>query len=210
MDDPTPSTTASYDHIADAYAEQWKQPSPEIARLLERFTERLPQGARVADLGSGPGRDTRWLADRGVVAVAVDRSVSMLGIAAGRGVPVIRGDLRYPPFAPASLNGIWAIASLLHVPSDQTVGTLRRWRQVLRPRGVLGLSTSLGDDEGWEKVPYATTTPQPESLHRWFVHRRPEALLDALTEAGFQVQEHETRVSRRTWLQVIAQRADSL
>lgn len=177
-----------------------------MADFLLRFAKRLPPDAHVADLGSGPGRDTQWLQGWGVNAIAVDRSSEMLRIAASRGVPVAQADLRRPPFADGSLDGIWSIASLLHVPADETEPTLQRWHDILRPGGYLGLCTSLGDEEGWEKVPYAATGIRPEQLNRWFVHRPKAALLETITKVGFRLEEQEIRTSHRTWIQLIARR----
>ena len=87
------------------------------------------------------------------------------------GVPVAQGDIRMIPVRPASLDGIWSAASLLHVPRAEVPRTLDAWRSCLRAAGVLGLSTSLGDDEGWEVCPYdPLTQPSGAPLRRWFVH----------------------------------------
>ncbi|MGN9838354.1 class I SAM-dependent methyltransferase [Nonomuraea sp. H19] len=200
MDDPTSRTTASYDRIAPVYAERNDQPDAEFLAFRQRFADALPDGAKVADLGCGPGRDGAWFRARELEVVGVDRSIEMARLATARGVPAVLGDLRRPPLAPGSLTGLWSVAALLHVPTAETEPTLRAWSAALRPGGVLGMSTSAGDGEGWEPRSYGF------EQSRWFTHRDPDALLATLESAGLQVLEHDLRTTGRTWLNVLAAR----
>lgn len=161
--------------------------------------------ARVADLGCGPGREAAELRAAGLAAVGVDRSTSMLRLAAAAGVPSVRGDLRRPPLR--DLDGIWSSAALLHVPRDETITTLTAWRACVRTGGRLALSTSVGDDEGWEVVPYGPGHGQRTPavpLERWFVHREEAEVLADLAAASWSVQHVEHRESHRRWLCTLA------
>ncbi|WP_433438158.1 class I SAM-dependent methyltransferase [Nonomuraea sp. CA-141351] len=198
MEDPTPTTTASYDRIAPDFAARSETLDSTFLAFRQRFANALSPGSLVADLGCGPGRDAAWLLEQGLLVVGVDRSYEMVRLAGARGVPAMLGDLRRPPLAPGSLSGLWSVAALLHVPAAQTELTLRAWSMALSPGGMLGLSTSAGDGEGWEQVPYGG------ELYRWFVHREPEVLLGLLSEAGFEVLEHRVSATHRTWLSVLA------
>lgn len=200
-EDPVAATQATYDEIAPAYDEQTRAESDEYRAFREAFIRQVT--GRVADLGCGPGRDLEPLAAAGLDVVGVDRSDGMLAVARTRGC-VVRGDLRRPPLRPGSLGGVWSSAALLHVPREQVSETLRAWHVLLAPGGLLGLSTSLGDDEGWERVPYAKPGPFPGPLHRWFVHHDEGALLAQLREAGFTVTSSTRRSSHRDWLMVLA------
>jgi hypothetical protein len=82
--------------------------------------------------------------------------------------------------------------------------TLAAWHALLAPGGHLGLSTSLGGDEGWELVPYAGEGPQGGELHRWFVHHDEDDLLGMLITAGFTIRSHVQRTSHRTWTMIRA------
>lgn len=122
----------------------------------------------------------------------------------GRAGTVVRGDLRNPPLRARSLGGVWSNASLLHIPRAEVPATLAAWRALLRPGGVLGLSTSLGEDEGWEAVPYAAPKAHPGELSRWFVHHQQDALLGLIVSAGFTVDRVAVRQTHRNWLMVLA------
>jgi len=118
----------------------------------------------------------------------------------------VRGDLRTLPFRDGSVDAVWAYASLLHVAASEVLATLLEWAQVLRPGGIIGFTTSLGGDSGWELAPAAAARmPQmPTGEQRWFVHHTEPGLADALEMAGFELIETSVRSSHRDWLQVIA------
>ncbi len=202
------TTGATYDVIAPAYAAR-ATVTPVLRAHLERFAELLPDEGRVLDVGSGPGYLAEVLAERGVRVAALDTSAAMLRLAARR-VPAVRADLRRLPVRPGALDGIWANASLLHVPRAEVPGTLAGWHSALRPGGAVGLSTATGADgeQGWEEVAFPVGgAPGAPAPRRWFV-LHPEARLRGLiADAGFTLSHADTYVTHRTWFQAVAVRA---
>jgi ubiquinone/menaquinone biosynthesis C-methylase UbiE len=204
--EPTDFTTANrqtYDRIARRYAERQLQLQTGaehwLAELERRFVASLPGGALVAELGCGPAYDALRLAATGLQVVGVDFSEGMLSVAsenlAGQ---VVQADLRALPIATGHIDGIWNVASLLHVPDRDTVTVLTEFRRVMKPSGSLVLVTALGDSSRHEAVPYVSD----ES--RWFVYRNSTSLKAQIRDAGFVIQiEEEIRASRR-WLTVLA------
>ncbi|OHV40252.1 hypothetical protein CC117_13850 [Parafrankia colletiae] len=158
----------------------------------------------VADLGCGPGRDLAVFTHAGVAAVGVDLSEQMLRLAQAAGGRTVTGDIRRPPLRPAVFHGLWSSAALLHVPRPEVAGTLRAWRSLLRDGGVLSLSTSLGDREGWEAAPCRSDYPPSVPLRRWFVHHDRDELLNLIAQAGFALRTVQKEPRRMTWLQVRA------
>jgi SAM-dependent methyltransferase len=156
----------------------------------------------VLDAGAGPGQHTAALADSGLRAVALDASEAMAALARARGVPVVRGDLRRLPFADGAFDGVWASASLLHVPRDEVPATLAEWRRVAAPGGLLALSTASGGTDGWEDPPYDTGGERPP--RRWFTYHDEEPLRGLLDAAGWAVEDVTTFASHRLWLRVLA------
>lgn len=168
----------------------------------------------MADIGCGPGRDASVFVAAGLRVAALDASPGMATRTHSLGTPVALADMRQLPFQAGALDGIWSAAALLHVPRAHVPATLRGWRRCLAAGGVLGLSTAVGDHEGWEPVteggaePPAPGGPAPEAppgtLRRWFAYHRPDALLAMLDGAGFEVVSTAERATHRRWLQVIA------
>lgn len=195
MTDLVDVTRQTYDRIAQQYDEKAGAPTPELLAFREGFASRVR--GPVADLGCGPGRDLARMRESGLDVLGIDLSAGMLALARTRG-PVVLGDLRRPPLRPGSLGGIWSSASLLHVPRQDVPAALGTWHTLLSPDGVLGLSTALGDAEGWEPVPYDL------GVRRWFVHHEEDALVAMLREVGFEVLSAERRTTHRHWLMVLA------
>lgn len=207
MTDPTTrETAATYDRIVDDYEARALTVTPEFGAFRASFAERVPSAGLVLDLGCGPGRDAAHFIGVGFRVAALDASHGMAARARRNGVCVTVGDHRRPPFRTNVADGVWSSATLLHVPRGDVPATLTRWRQLLRPGAAFGLSTSLGDSEGWEDVPYAADAYDPEvELRRWFVHFGREELLDLIAGAGFKILSAQERTSHRRWLQVLAE-----
>jgi len=204
-DERPAATAATYDRIAQEYAERSDDDGSSPGFLAWRASL-LGSDGPLVDLGCGPGRDLAAFTTARIQCVGVDLSEGMLTIAARRGLPVVRGDLRAPPILPGSVSTVYSCAALLHVPREQVPATLQAWRALLRPGGRLHLSTSLGDGEGWEAVPYAAGRgPQGgQRLERWFVHHELDNLLSVITGAGFVLDRVDTRSSHRAWGMVSA------
>lgn len=200
-------TAAAYDEIVEDFVRRTSAVPDDLLELRDRFAGMLPDGGRVVDLGCGPGRDLAALTAAGLWAVGLDASVEMTRRVKAASIPVARADMRALPLRAASVDGIWSMASLLHVPRPAVAPALRGWHEVLRPNGVLGLSTSVGEGEGWEDCPYDPAAPRsPTSLRRWFVHHTADGLRTLLDDAGFEIELARERVTNRHWFQVLARR----
>lgn len=181
--DPVPGTVASYDQGAAEYAEHSRDRAP-LHHLHTRLRELLYPHALVLDLGCGPGHDAGELAYQGLTVVGLDAASGLLKLAraeasiAGR---LVQGDARVLPFAAESFDGIWACASLLHIPKSQIVGALTEALRVLKPRGVLFTSMQHGSGEM-----VACDPGFGFGLRHYFFYEAPEwqALLNG---AGFEI-----------------------
>jgi cyclopropane fatty-acyl-phospholipid synthase-like methyltransferase len=119
--------------------------------MLDEFTARLPSGARVLDLGCGPGvPSTRLLADHFDV-IGVDISATQLD-AARRNVPgasFVHGDLAHVDFPPESFDGVAALYSISHVPREEHGALFERVSRWLVPGGLFLATLGARDDPGW-------------------------------------------------------------
>jgi ubiquinone/menaquinone biosynthesis C-methylase UbiE len=124
------------------------------ARFVGELSTRLPDGARVLDLGCGAGPQSKRLAERFDV-LGVDISEQQLALARSA-VPdatFLRADFSELELPPESFDAVTAFYSLVHVPRDDHPALFRRILRWLRPGGyfLASLSTVGGPDrtETW-------------------------------------------------------------
>jgi len=149
-------TLAHYGERADGYRRgtQDHDVSQNIAELL-RHIEGTPP-FRILDLGCGPGRDLRTFRDMGHAPVGLEGLPEFAALArAHSGCEVLEQDFLALELPPAAFDGIFANASLFHVPTQELPRVLRQLRAALRPRGVLFCSNPRGrNEEGWSRGRY--------------------------------------------------------
>ena len=119
----------------------------DMSPLYERFLAALPEAGRILDAGCGAGRDAAAFLKLGYPVEAFDASPKLVAIA--REVSGI--DVEQSTFlafeSEQRFVGIWACASLLHVPAAQMSGTLRHLGTFLQPQGVIYVSFKYGDED---------------------------------------------------------------
>jgi SAM-dependent methyltransferase len=139
------ATLEFYDREAAKYCERTGSvPTP----TLRDFLNRLPRNATILELGCGSGRDSAEMLRRGYNVLATDGSRKMAQEAERllhRPVMVlefglIEGEARF--------DGVWANASLLHIPIEHLGDVVARINRILRPSGVLFASFKAGEREG--------------------------------------------------------------
>ncbi|MGW4115086.1 class I SAM-dependent methyltransferase [Actinosynnema sp. NPDC004786] len=175
------STRVTYNRNADEYATTTGNLAqfPGLDRELDRFLDALPTG-RILDLGCGAGRDTEYFVRRGATVISGDLSERLLAMTRSRCAPKgsVQFDLMSLPFRDGTFAGVWACASVLHVPRRYHIEAFREVHRVLVPGGLTAISLKEGDEETW-------MTGGRLSFPRWFSLRRPEAVVRELHEVGF-------------------------
>ncbi|HEY0700782.1 MAG TPA: class I SAM-dependent methyltransferase [Micromonospora sp.] len=198
-------TRTSYDTVATSYAELLRNlldETPYERAVLALFADlvRTTGGGPVADLGCGPGRITAHLRGLGVDAFGVDLSPAMIEVAR-RDHPDLRfdiGSMTDLALADASVAGLVAWYSLIHVPDDEIGSVFAHFRRVLRPGGPLLLSFHVGDESVLKTQGYGG---HPMKVH---VHRRQPGRVAAwLDDAGFTVEAQMTLSSAESALGAI-------
>ena len=136
---------ASYDRVASHYAAAFYDElshKPFDRELLDRFADRLRGQGPVWDIGTGPGHVARYLHDRGVEASGLDLSDEMVAYARqlNPGMTFIQGTMLALPTGDASLAGITAFYSIIHLSRAEAPAALREFHRALRPGGQLLLA----------------------------------------------------------------------
>ena len=110
----------------------------------------------ILDFGCGPGRDLKTFAGLGHVAIGLEGAPRFAEMArAFSGCEVWQQDFLRLDLPADRFDGIFANASLFHVPSAHLPRVLGELRAALKPRGVLFCSNPHGhDDEGWNRGRY--------------------------------------------------------
>lgn len=138
----------------------------DMSALHEAFLAKVPAGGLVLDAGCGSGRDSKAFLARGYRVFAFDASVEMarraeihIGqrVAVRRFADVDEHDL---------YDGVWACASLLHLPEANIPDALARLWAALKPGGVLFLSLKLGEGERQKDGRHFTDVSEAR-LHEW-------------------------------------------
>ncbi|GGU42326.1 class I SAM-dependent DNA methyltransferase [Streptomyces violascens] len=187
-------TRTSYDTVATSYADQVRDlldETPYERSVLALFAElvQATDGGPVADVGCGPGRITAHLRSLGLDAFGIDLSPAMVETAR-REHPGLRfevGSMTDLDLADASVAGLVAWYSLIHVPDDEVGPVFGHFRRVVRPGGLLLLGFHVGDESRLKTRGYGGHAMK---VH---VHRRQPAQVSAwLDDAGFTVEAQMT------------------
>jgi SAM-dependent methyltransferase len=138
-------TTDYYDTHADGFIAQTV--NVDMAPLHVRFLAHLPPRANILDAGCGSGRDAKAFLDQGCEITAFDGSQEMARRASALlSRPVLHMRFDQMQFD-AVFDGIWASASLLHVPQSDLTAIFDRLVYALKPGGIWYMSFKVGDGE---------------------------------------------------------------
>ncbi len=149
-DNKKKETKDFYETYANEYKKDDLEYEPFISKnLLEEanfFIEHL-SGKNVLDLGSGPGRDSLLLKERGLNPICIDISKKMIEICKKKGLEAYQKDMENLDLEDGSFNGIWAYTSLLHIPKERVYNVLARIKELLKFEGLLFIGMIEGNGE---------------------------------------------------------------
>lgn len=119
----------------------------DMSDIYEEFERYLEEGNSVLDLGCGSGRDSKHFIEKGYRVTSVDGSKELCKLASDYiGQEVLNLSFKEIDFN-KEFKGIWACASLLHLPSKQIPKILEKIRRSLKDEGVCYLSFKYGNGE---------------------------------------------------------------
>ncbi|MFJ2022707.1 class I SAM-dependent methyltransferase [Streptomyces sp. NPDC087897] len=185
------TTRASYDAIATGYAD-WTRDElaakPLERGLLTAFAELAARTAKdggglpLADVGCGTGRVTGYLhgLGLGLDVFGIDLAPRMLA-EARKDHPGLRfeeGSMLALDLPDASLGGLLAWYSTIHVPDEELPRAFAEFRRVLAPGAPVLLGFQVGDEA------LRMTEALGEEVALVFHRRQPERMAELLREAG--------------------------
>jgi SAM-dependent methyltransferase len=175
-------TLGHYNQHADSFWQGTKD--HDVSQNRDAFLEHLyGKGPfRILDFGCGPGRDLKVFKDIGHEAVGLEGAERFVEFARRySGCEVWLQDFLALQLPAEYFDGIFANASLFHVPSQELPRVLTELCAALKPAGVLFSSNPRGDnEEGW-------------SGERYGVYYDWEQWRDLLIAAGFEEITHYYR-----------------
>ena len=121
-----------------------------------RFSANLPPKGIILDFGCGSGRDTKAFLDAGFRVDAVDGSAELCTLASAYTGIEVRKMLFNELDVQERYDGIWACASILHLPRMKLANVLGRIESALKYGGVMYASFKYGEYEGLRNGRYFT------------------------------------------------------
>jgi SAM-dependent methyltransferase len=156
----------------------------DVTQNIDALLQAIPgEGPfRILDFGCGPGRDLLALRESGHRPVGLDGAEVFVRMAREfAGVEVWQQDFLALDLPDAEFDGVFANASLFHVPAQELTRVLRELCSCLRPGGVLMASNPRGqNEEGWNGDRYGAY----HDFERW---------RDFALAAGFEAIRHYYR-----------------
>ena len=185
---------SGYDAIARDYAEHFRDllaGQPLARGMLSAYAETVlaAGGGPVVDVGCGPGCVTAFLDSCGLSVSGLDLSAAMVEVARSQ-FPNLRfdiGSMTTLAIPDATLAGIVAWYSIIHIPHDELPAVFAEFRRVLAPGGHVLLGFQVGDE------PLHLTNPFGHPVTLEFRRLSPDIITGLLHDAGFVVTAHLIR-----------------
>lgn len=141
-------------------------------------------GFKVLDLGCGSGVHSKHLLAEGLKVYGLDLSPKMISESKKR-VPqgeFLVGDMEKMPFSNMAFDGVYARASLLHIPKNHIPKVLNDINRVLKKGGIFYLAVKKGEgEEEKEDVRHG------RNVRRFFSFFQENEIKHFLKEAEFRV-----------------------
>lgn len=172
------------------------------------FISLLPEHAYILDVGCGAGVKSRYLTNKGLKVTGIDFSDKLIEIAK-RESPEIDFkvlDMNGVQNLHIEFDGVFAQASLLHIPKNNIVNVLTNLVSVIKQGGLLyiavkGINASGKEEDILKENDYGY------EYERFFSYYRMEELEKYLNESNLEVvYKNSNLVGKTDWLQIIGKK----
>ena len=201
------ATVEAYDASAAAYRDGAPTMTAALRAAIDDVVAALPAGARVLEIGSGPGRDARALEAAGLSVRRTDVTRAFVELLRDEGhdadlLDPLTDDLDDPVRPGTPYDAVWANASLLHVTRADLPVVLGRLADATASGGLLRFSVKEGDGEAWSTHGHVAGA-------RHFTFWREEPLRAAVAGSGWEIDDvvrYDGAETGQPWLDVRARR----
>ena len=192
-------TLSHYENNAEGFWAGTKD--HDVSQNRSAFLAPFPAGQKldILDFGCGPGRDLHYFHSLGHRAIGLDGCENFCRMAHEyTGCTVLHQQFLRLDLLPDSFDGIFANASLFHVPGSELPRVLKQLHAALRNNGVLFTSNPRGNSEGWSGERYGC----------WMEFETSKTFLE---QAGFTILDHYYRPAglphnQQPWLAIVSQK----
>lgn len=169
--------------------------------IMKKFLDLLKEGDTILDLGCGSGRDSLTFYEQGYDVTLLDASEEMCKLAEiHTGLEVLQMTIEQMDFDNV-FDGIWACASLLHIPKKELSHILTKIARALNDKGVLYMSFKPGSFEGFRG-------------ERYFSDFTPESMTELLRDHGrfdivklWETEDVRSGHSDEKWLNILVRKS---
>ena len=168
LENLTARTLGHYNAGAESFREgTWTHDVSQNYRALFSAIE-TPPPYTLLDFGCGPGRDLTFFRNEGHDATGLDGAIAFVKMAReATGCQVLHQNFMELSLPPTHFDGVFANASLFHVPTSELANVLGNLFASLKPGGVLFCSNPRGlDKEGFSGDRYGAY----HTLETWTAH----------------------------------------
>ena len=168
----------------------------DMANLYSFFLKWLNKDSkRIMDLGFGSGRDSLYFKSLGYSVCSIDPTKDFCDNAVKLELEEIRCISAQELDCSNEFDGIWACASLLHIPSNELNDVFKKCFKALKENGVMYVSFKYGNFEGIRN-------------DRYFIDLNEESIKEYIDNTGFIIEDikitNDVRPNRNEkWLNVI-------
>lgn len=185
-----------YEENASGYCK--KTVNADLHYAYQRFTEDTFPKAEILDFGCGSGRDIKYFLSQGMKVSACDGSPAMVKEAAEyTGIPVT--CMKFQELsAEDQYDGIWACASLLHLPYAELDDVFGKMMKAIHKEGIIYMNFRYGTFEGYRDNRWYTDLDINKAAELILPHR--DALLLECWKS------HDTLNRDLLWLNLIVRK----
>lgn len=148
------NTINYYNKHAKSFIQTTK--SVDFTNIQNKFLSYLPPEASILDFGCGSGRDTKYFLKQNYKVTAIDCSEAICKEASKYTGIKVRQMLFEEFDDQDSYDGIWACASILHLPQKELLSVFHKMNKALKENGIIYTSFKYGKFEGERNGRYFT------------------------------------------------------